>query len=184
MSASAVSRKGKTKAQIETEVRRREEEAVRLRAQNWSYDAISKELGWANGTAAKKAVQRALDRHEESNGDELRRVENAKLDLMEARLRDILNTRWVRVEHGKIVFGPDLDLEGRQVALEDPGPHLAAIREYRQVTGRRAALRGLDAPMRKVVEVITDDAVDAEIRRLEAMMEALSEGTDDLPEAS
>jgi len=56
----------------------------------------------------------------------------------------------------------------------------AAIREFRQVTGRRAALRGLDAPMRKMVEVITDDAVQAEIRRLNAMMEEL----DDLPESS
>jgi len=177
---SAVTRKGKTKAQIETETREREQEAVRLRALNWSYEAISDSLGWANGTSARKAVQRALDRHEEDNVDELRRVENAKLDMLEAELMRILTDRWHRVDHGKIVFDPQPGPEGRQVPLEDPGPHLAAVREFRQVTGRRAALRGLDAPMRKMVEVITDDAVQAEIRRLNAMMEDL----DAMPGAS
>jgi len=174
MTPTPTSRKGKTKIEIALEAQQREEAAVGLRALNYSYEAIARELGWTDGSAARKAIQRCLDRHEEANVDDLRRVENSKIDMLEARCVSVLNKRWMKVDHGKVVYSPVLNEDGTPEILEDPMPHLAAVREMRQLLTRRAALRGLDAPLRKIIEVITDDAVDAEIRRLEAMMEELS----------
>ena len=179
-SSRPTSRRGKTRAQIELETRHREAEAVRLRAANMSYDEIARQLGWSNDSAARKAVQRALARHEEDNIDELRKVENAKLDLLEEYLWRILETTYYAHDRGRIVHDIELVENGTEVVptlvkIEDPGPHISAIRELRQVSARRAALMGLDAPMRRIVDVITDDAVEAEIRRLEAMMEALDD---------
>jgi transposase len=188
LSASAVSRKGKSKAQIENEVREREAEAVRLRTANNSYEEIARQLGWANGTAARRAIYRALDRHEEKGIDELRRVENAKIDWAEAQLVEIIEGFAPLVDHGKIMTMSVWDEERQQnvqVPLRDLKPVVAALREFRQLLGRRAALRGLDAPMRKVLEVIPADVVEREIKRIEAqsarMREELGLGPGEIP---
>lgn len=176
MSTSAVSRKGKSKAEIENEVRQREAEAVRLRTANTSYEEIARQLGWANGTAARRAIQRALDRHEEEGVEDLRRIENAKIDWAEAQLVEIIEGFAPLVDHGKIMSMPVWDEERQQntqVPLRDLKPVVAALREFRHLLGRRAALRGLDAPMRKVLEVIPADVVEAEIKRIEAQAEKM-----------
>jgi hypothetical protein len=52
-------------------------------------------------------------------------------------------------------------------------PNIAAARELRQLDERLAKLLGLDAPTRKVVEVLTNDLVDQAIQQELLAMEAL-----------
>lgn len=170
-----LSRKGKTKAQIAREVREREQEAVRLRALNLSYAAIADELGYGSESSVKLAIQRTLDRHEEADVERLRQVENAKIDWAEAQLVGIINGFHAKVDHGSIIYtiecqlGADGEVVDTVIPLEDVAPRIAALREYRQYLARRAALRGLDAPLRKILEVVTPDMIDAEIARVEGL---------------
>ena len=178
---------GKKKAEFEIETRLKEARAVELRARNWKYDAIAKEVGWATEGAARHAVGRALDRHEEDDVARLRQVEGSKLDALERELWKVVDKKHYVAQFGKLVqmLQPVIDDDGVPVTrdngtpvmemqpLEDDAPRMKALGEILKVTARRAALRGLDAPLRKIVEVITEDAVLQEIRRIEAMMEEL-----------
>jgi len=117
----------------------------------------------------------------------LRQVEGSKLDALERELWKVVDKKHYVAQFGKLVqmLQPVLDDEGLPVTrdngtpvmemqpLEDDAPRMKALSEILKVTARRAALRGLDAPLRKIVEVITEDAVLQEIRRIEAMMEEL-----------
>jgi hypothetical protein len=92
------------------------------------------------------------------------------------------------VDHGKIMTMSVWDEERQQnaqVPLRALKPVVAALREFRHLLGRRAALRGLDALMRKVLEVIPANVIEREIQRIEAqsarMREELGLGPDEIP---
>lgn len=60
--------------------------AVRLRSEGQSYHQIAEALGYANRSAAFKAVDRALQAIVEPDVHKLREMELARLDTMHARL--------------------------------------------------------------------------------------------------
>jgi hypothetical protein len=78
----------------------------------------------------------------------------------------VLRRRHVMVQSGKIVKGDD----GQPIT--DDGPVLQATATLLRVMERRARLLGLDAPAKH--EVLTLDAIDAEIRRLEEQLSQIA----------
>lgn len=123
------------------------------------------EIGHALGVNASRAhalVSRGLARTRQEPADELRRLEAERLDLMQLEAMRVLRRAHVIVSHGRVVMDDDGN------PLIDDGPTLAAIGQLLRIQDRRAKLFGLDAPTKH--EVLTLDAIDAEIRALEQQL--------------
>jgi len=60
----------------------KDRQALELRKAGMSYDDIAKRLGWASKSGAHHAVRRSLDRTIQEPANELREVENARLDAL------------------------------------------------------------------------------------------------------
>lgn len=137
--------------------------AARLRGEGMSYQAIAERLGCSKATAHDR-VQRALAAVPVEDVEALRKVERARLDeqYVVAR-REMLRDHLV-VQAGKIVKDDD------GVPLVDHGAKLSALDRMLRIAERRARLEGLDQQVDKV-EVISVDALDAEIARLAAELE-------------
>lgn len=67
---------------------RREAEAVRLRAEGCDYDQIAQCLGYANRSGAYKAVRRSLRRQVGERVEDMRRLEEERLDALQVPLWD------------------------------------------------------------------------------------------------
>ena len=130
--------------------------AAHLRARGRTYPQIAAELGCAPSTAY-KAVQRALASVPVEAVGELRRVECDRLDAVIAKLWDV-----VAAEHPFISNGRRFD------DVQDAGPVISALAGIVRASESKRKLLGLDAPARQMVTVVTEDAVDAELRRLES----------------
>ncbi|SRR6266511_1782544 len=142
-------------------------EAVRMRKDGRQYDEIGRRFG-VSTQRAHQIVTKALDATVQEPADELRSLELARLDQMWVEALKVLRRRHVVVSHGEIVRD-----DGRP--LEDDAPVLHAIDRLLKIQERRARLLGLDAPTQAKVTVISEDAVDAEIRRLEAELVSLDQ---------
>lgn len=138
----------------------RDAEAARLRARGQSYQEIATELGYADHTGARKAVQRALVQIVAEPAEDVRALQLEQLDRLALAALAVLERNHVTVSHGRIIRD-----ENEQPILDD-GPVLTAIDRLLKIQERRAKLLGLDAPARH--EVVSLDALDAEIERLSA----------------
>lgn len=107
-----------------------------LRTQGLTYAQIADELGYYDGSAARQALKRALERHEAENVAELRSVENMRLDADERVLRAII-------------------ADGSKT----PAERIRAIDARTRLSARRSRLNGLDAPL----QVELSGAVQAEL---------------------
>lgn len=163
----------------------RDAEAARLRARGIGWQAIADQLGYGNPGTAYKAAQRALKRIVQEPAEELRQIELMRLDDMYQHALAVLERLHVAVSMGKVVRHrvpvPVLDKDGFQVTdpgtgepmtklatveVYDDGPALAALDRMLRIQERRARLLGLDAPIKKRVEVVTEDQLTAELERL------------------
>lgn len=168
----------------------RSAEASRLYMVGFTYQEIADRLGYANHTGAYKAVQRALvdevDKRAQPN-DLLRVVENARLDLLIKKALEVMTTLHYATNNNGIIYRPadedgflrdeetgaiQMDEHGNYLTanvlpLHDDGPALDAIKTVLKIMERKAKMNGLDAPSRR--EVITLDAIEAEIQRIEQM---------------
>lgn len=126
----------------------RQVKTLTLRRAGWRFEDIASELGYADPSGARYAYASAMAKARGEPAAELR-------DLHHERLEDL----WRRAY---------------QIALTDPNPDraLRAMERCVLLLDRDARLLGLDAPSRSVVNVITEDVVDAEIARLEAAVAA------------
>jgi hypothetical protein len=111
-------------------------EALRLRSRGYTYQQIADNMGCSKPTAFER-VKRALSAIPAEAAEEYRRLENDRLDTLQA------------------------------IAMHEAvtKKSMQAIDRVLHIMDRRAKLLGLDAPTR--TEVITLDAIDAEIRKLE-----------------
>jgi hypothetical protein len=100
----------------------RRAQAVTMRLSGLTYEQIAERLGYADKSAVRHTVLRALDRREAARVDELRDVENARLDRANAAL-------WPAVLKG------------------DP----KSVDTFIRLSARRARLNGLDAPQQIAV---------------------------------
>jgi hypothetical protein len=100
----------------------RQRQAVDLRKAGYTFDAIATAIGYANKSAAWKAVHAALHRQEYESVSALRQLEATRLDQIQVAL-------WPRAIAGD----------------------LKAIDGMLRVMARRASLFGLDAPRRQEI---------------------------------
>lgn len=139
----------------------RDARAVDLRRNGLTYRQIAAELGFSSVASAHEAVQRGLmDTIAETN-DEVRRLELDRLDHLARTALKILGKPHLVVSQGRVARHPETG-----ETLVDSGPVLAAIDRLLKIQERRAKLLGLDAPAK--VEMLTIDAIDAEIQKLQA----------------
>ena len=151
----------RTPGKRDLETVQRDTEIVRLRNKRKSYKEIADELGCAQSTAY-RAVARAIAEIPREAVNEMVAMESATLDAVIARLWDVVNA-----DHPYISAGRRID------GVHDAGPVISALAGIQKASESKRKLFGLDAPTKQVVTVITEDAVDAELRRLE---EALAAG--------
>jgi hypothetical protein len=110
-----------------------------------TFQAIIDALGYGNRSSATDAVTRALrDTTPKELTDEVRRIENERLDRL-----------WAPM-HVKALKGDYL-----------------AVDRCLRIMARRAALNGLDAPIRVRQAVITEEDIDAAIARIDREAKAL-----------
>ena len=143
------------------EVRERQDRALHLRRQGLDYPAIARQVGYKTGQSARNAVLAALDRQPAEDAPVVRHIELERLDWLWQKAARQVDLDHVMVSQGQVVQG-----------VVDEAGKLAAIDRCLKIMDRRARYLGLDAPTRSRVEVVTEDVVDAEIRRLEAELAA------------
>jgi hypothetical protein len=163
------------------ESRKRDYRAAELRGQGWSFQRIADELGFASKGHAHDAVMRAFQDIPSEEAEHARQLDLERIDRLIEQAWDVMLRPHLSVSNGKVVrqyVGVErdddgierLDLDGKPIPVFedvlDDGPALAAIREIRGLLERRAKITGYEAPAKTRVEVITEDAVDAEMARL------------------
>lgn len=146
----------------------RDAEACRLRTLGHTYDHIAAELGFADRSKARQAVERGLTAVVAEPAGELRALELSRLDELWRRAWAVLEREHRVVQLGKVVR----DQDGQ--AVVDHGPTLQAIDRLLKIQERRSRLLGLDAPTK--VEAITVDQIDSEIARLARELGAVADG--------
>jgi Ni,Fe-hydrogenase III large subunit len=133
--------------------------AWELRTRSLTYSQIGGILGIAASTAYESATCGAALVPTEGM-IELKRAELAKLDRIECHLRDAMTREHVRVDHGRVITY-------KRKPVIDDAPVIQAAVALLRVQERRAKLLRLDEPAKHRVDVITEEVVDAEIKRLE-----------------
>lgn len=141
--------------------RQREARMLELRRDGRSYTEIGEAFGITRQVAT-RIIQRGMDRIVREPAELVKAMDLERLDQLQVEALAVLRRRHVVVSGGKIVRGDD------DQPLVDDGPVLAAIGKLLDIQARRARLLGLDAPNKH--EVLTLDAIDAEIRRLEGQV--------------
>lgn len=143
--------KGKTRTQIAAAAREREAKAVHLRILGYSFDRIASELGYANRSAARKSVQRALDAIPREAATELRQLELERLDMMQSRLAPAL----VKGHLGAI---------DRALKIMDQRAKLAGLYTEQHDTGVAEVKVVLAAFMRAAIaDEVDDDGLDDDL---------------------
>jgi hypothetical protein len=167
----------------------RDAAAAARRATGCTYQQIADELGFASKGKAYEAVQRAFAGIPTEDAEEAKRLDLERIDRLIEAAQKVLKRQHVTVSQGKIVgrfkgFARDPDTgeivrgdDDKPIPeyeeLEDDAPVLAAIDRIEKLLARRAKIIGYEAPVRARIEVITEDAVDAECRKLEQEIAAL-----------
>jgi hypothetical protein len=163
---------------------RRDAEAAALRAKGRTFDQIAREMRYSSRAKAYEAVMRAYADIPYEGAEEARRLDLERIDRLIEQAWAVMEREHLTVSNGRVVgkrtgwerdevTGEVLhDADGAPIPMYedilDDGPALAAIRELRGLLERRAKMIGYDAPTRH--EVLTIDAIDAEIRALRAQM--------------
>jgi hypothetical protein len=149
--------------------RDRDIKAVELARRGLTYDQIAAQMGYRDPSGAWKAVQRGLADAFREEASALTQLEMERLNALTRLFERIIATRHylVSLGSGKVIRDPVTN-----EPIADDGPALQAGLALLRVSESRRKLRGLDAPARKQVEVIGEDAVDAAIARLEAEISA------------
>lgn len=129
-------------------------EMVADRAAGMDYEAIKVKYGYKTRGGAFRAIQRALAETLQEPADDLRALERERL------------TRLYQAAYDLVVTDQPFLYKGSDTGYVNAGVKLAAIDRCLHIQERLARLVGLDAPVRH--EVLTLDAIDAEIARLNA----------------
>jgi hypothetical protein len=167
-----------TKARLNAQQKR--ETAVRARLSGLGWDEVAREAGYASRGAAWKAVSDHLEGNPSPSVEQLREIENMKLDALEAVCIEVIRRGHVVIQQGKIVGrfsgwvrdpdNPDQIYRdpdsGKPIPLleevPDDGPVMQAVSTLRGLMDRRAKMNGLDKPFKISVEdeKETDDDID------------------------
>ena len=133
------------------EAQEKRRKALLARQQGNSWAEVARIAGYASPGSAHQAAMTALRDIPREAADQLRRTELETLNELQLALRRKL----------------------------DEKPSAFLVDSILRVMERRSKLLGLDAPLAIRTEVVTVDAVDAEIQRLEAELDARGRTTAD-----
>ena len=128
-----------------------------------TYRQISEQMGWRSPNAAFEAVRRAAreaGRTSLAAEEALRMMLERQQDYRRHVYRVLAARHYHLTQAGDVATGPD-----GQPLLDD-APVLNAVDRLVRIDVEEAKLLGLYAPAKTRVEVITEDAVDAELARL------------------
>jgi hypothetical protein len=134
---------------IEAAEKRRDALLARQRGHSWA--EVGRIVGYADASSAQRAAMQALRDIPREAADELRKVELETLNELQVALRAKLEEK----------------------------PSAFLVDSILRIMERRAKMLGIDAPLAIRTEVVTVDAVDAEIQRLEAQLEQSSTVTEE-----
>jgi len=162
------------------------ERAVKARTQGKTWQQVADEVGYSSPGSASAAVSEYFKNYPSPHVEELRAIENLKLDEREQDLLKVLVAEHIVIQQGRVVTrfigwmtGDDgkvmLDSDGKMVPkleeIIDHDPILRVVNMLLAVYTRRAKLNGLDAVIEKDAD--DDKTVDEEIVELvQAMVEA------------
>ncbi len=143
-------------------------EIIRLRRQRLPFAEIGRRLG-ITGQRCGQLYKQALAEIPRQQVEEHRAEELQELEYLAKSALDVLHRRHVTISNGRVV-----SMDGKPIS--DDGPVLAAIDRLLKIQERKSRLLGLDAPARH--EVVTLDAIDAEISRLASQLASGTETTE------
>lgn len=148
-------------------VQERQERARLLHLEGQSYQKIADTLGYATSTAAYRASNKATLREPVLHKNDRIQEEDDRITWLIAKAVEIL------YDHHYIIEGRDAIVvkhpeTGRY--LDDIKPKLEALKLIQALSRDRRRLLGLDVPLRKQIEVLTEDRISVEIAKLEAEM--------------
>lgn len=152
--------KGRYVRRVDTAAR--DAEAVKLRADGHTYQAIAERLGYNDRSDARKAIERMITSTVREPADEIRQLELIRLDSLWMQAMQVLTAAHVTVSNGRVVT---IEQDGEPVPVADDAPVLQAIDRLLKIMERRSKLLGLDAPAK--VEVMSLDRIDQAIADLE-----------------
>lgn len=155
----------------------RDAEALAWRARGWTYDRVAAEMGYTDRSGARKAVERAMAAAVRETAEEAKTLLLADLNRVKQAAWEVLEASHITVSQGRVVCldGPD----GEPVPVPDDAPVLAAIDRIVKINQEIAKIYGAYAPQRS--EVISLDAIDSEIRKLEAELGSAGAGETGAP---
>lgn len=145
--------------------RARATELLRDRAFGLTYEQLAERHGYADGSGARQALLRALDRHEAGNVRHLRAIENERYEMDQRDLRAVIADRTL-----------------------PPTTRIRAIDARTRSAARHARLNGLDAPVQVQISAGAradmDDALSALRETVQGYVLAVSDEPipDDEPE--
>ncbi len=126
------------------DVTARRQRAIELRNSGATWQEVADACGYDSRGSACRDITRAFSQEQRRTGEslaELREIESAKLDDLEEVVWGVLAANHVVVQHGKIVYLDDKP-------LDDLGPILSAVDRLVKISQRRAALHGVDSPVK------------------------------------
>lgn len=161
---------------------KRDAEAAALRARGYSFQRIAGELGFASKGKAHEAVMRAFADIPSEEAKQAKDLDLERIDRLIEHSWSVMEREHITVSNGRIVgkrIGWERDEATGEVLHDsdgapipvfedilDDGPGMNAVREVRMLLERRAKMIGYDAPTQARIEVITEDAVDAEMAEI------------------
>lgn len=165
----------------------RDMRAAELHGQGWTYQRIADELGMAGSGKACEAVQRAFASIPIEGAEEAKRQDLERLDRLIEKNWAAMERPHVAVSNGRVVRRfvdlerdedgiERLDADGKTIPVfedvMDDGPVAAHSTVILRLIEKRAKIFGYDAPVQSRVEVITPEAIEANIARLESELAA------------
>jgi hypothetical protein len=144
--------------------------AIDLRRRGLTYEQIATQMGFRATSSAYEAVQRGLAEAFREEAGALTQMEAERLDALRRLFERIAATKHYAVSlgSGKVIMDP----ANPGQPLTDDGPAMAAGLALLRVSESWRKLKGLDAPAKSRVEVVTADVIESEITRLEADLAA------------
>jgi hypothetical protein len=158
----------RTTRKADIEQARRDNEAVELRVQGLTFREIATRLEVAPQTA-KNMVDRACASVPVEAVTQLRQVQLSRYDFQRRVALRLLAANNPLIQNGRVIMVEKEQADGRIInePVTDVGPKFRALAELRKIEDSIAALCGTPMPKRMELNVITEDAVDAAIKKLE-----------------
>lgn len=155
------------------EATEKQAEACRLRRDGCTYPEIGAALGGISEKSARQLVTRGMRARLGEPAQELIDRETDHLMHLRTEMLAVLRRDHIHVNFGKVAYHCDENgAEDKTRPILDDGPKVQAAMALMRISESLRKLLGADAPTRHRLEVITEDVVDAEIRRLEEELRA------------